>query len=440
MTTALTETAINKARREAVEHAKRADLADPGQPGLRLRIAAGGTCLWTLVCRDSSGQVRRFSLGAYPGIGLAQARRDARGLREDVRKGRDPTAEKRARKAKAEARKNADTLVGLLDLYERQGTPPARSWPEYRRCIERVFAGLLKTPLDDLTVGDVQMAADKWPAKQSAAAAVRCLRPTLKWAAAPGRGYVARDLILITPPDTVKRRHRVVSRDELAALAPVLADHVDPYAAASRLMLLTLARREEVCGATWGEIDLKQALWTIPAGRVKADQAHARQHIVPLSKQAVALLRAIRPARAAAGTLIFSTATGKPLGNWDRSTKRLMIAAGLARRQKLPKGKRRKRAAVDAVMIDGSSIPTRHDLRRTAATMLGELGFEPHVVEAALNHTHVGGQLASLYNQSRYRPEVAKALQSLSDVIDGIYAGIVTLKQLKSRRQTSKSM
>jgi integrase len=84
--------------------------------------------------------------------------------------------------------------------------------------------------------------------------------------------------------------------------------------------------------------------------------------------------------------------------NWDRETKRLMAQTGTAGW-------------------------TRHDLRRTGATMLGEMGVQPHVIEAALNHAVIHLRLAATYNQARYLPAVREALQRLADRLDSIMAG-----------------
>jgi integrase len=96
--------------------------------------------------------------------------------------------------------------------------------------------------------------------------------------------------------------------------------------------------------------------------------------------------------------LIFATETGGPLSNWDRETKQFMEASG----------------------TEGW---TRHDLRRTGATMLGEMGELPDIIEAALNHVAIRSALAATYNRSRYRPQVAASLQRLADALDGIAAG-----------------
>ena len=101
------------------------------------------------------------------------------------------------------------------------------------------------------------------------------------------------------------------------------------------------------------------------------------------------------PDQEAPNGLVFSTGSGAGLSNWDRETKRIQQASGI-------------------------SGWHRHDLRRTGATMLGEMGELPDIVEAALNHTSIRSPLAATYNRSRYRPQVALALQRLADALDEI--------------------
>jgi integrase len=173
------------------------------------------------------------------------------------------------------------------------------------------------------------------------------------------------------------------------------------HCAVLRFILLTLARREEAAGACWREIDLTAGTWTVPVERTK----NAEPHTVPLSRQAISLLRNLGPG--AADELVFPTLTGTPLGNWDRETKVLQVASG-------------------------TSGWTRHDLRRTGATMLGEMGELPDIIEAALNHVSIRSPLAATYNRSRYRPQVAAALQRLADALDGIEAGSGEVVPLKT--------
>jgi integrase len=164
-----------------------------------------------------------------------------------------------------------------------------------------------------------------------------------------------------------------------------------PHHAALRFMLLTLARREEVCSARWCDVDFDKQVWTIK--RTKNGSSHA----VPLSRQAGTLLAGLKREASKPADLIFATSTGGALSNWDRSTKAVQKASGTAGWH-------------------------RHDLRRTGATLLGQLNWQPHVIEAALNHAAIHSQLAATYNRSRYRDEVRQALQGLADLLDGLVA------------------
>ena len=248
-----------------------------------------------------------------------------------------------------------------------------------------VFKAFLSVPTSALSAHDLQLEADKYPARHSAAVAVRSLRPILKWASK--RGHVPRDIADLQPPATVKRRDRVLSREELGRLLPILRRSHRPYAAALRFILLTLARREEVGRARWIDIDFAAKTWTIP------ETKNGQPHIVPLSWRALELLMSLKSR--AEGELVFCVKGGGPLHNWDRETKAIQAESN----------------------TEGW---TRHDLRRTGATMLGELGELPDIVEAALNHTSIRSTLAATYNRSRYRPQVATALQRLADELDAI--------------------
>lgn len=416
----LTETAIRKAMREAETTRRRAEIADPDQAGLRLRIGVSGKASWVLGCRDPNGDARRFLLGEFPAMGLRDAREAARKTREDVRQGADPIAQARARRrSAADAKAGINTLASLIDLYaERVGTE-LKSWAECDRRIRHVFAPFVDKALASLTAADLQMHADAYTAKQSAAAAVRYLRPILKWAAAPGRGYLPMTVALITPPATVKKRDRVLSRAELAAVLPVLRAGASTYRSAMLFMLLTLARREEVSSARWRDVDMDAAEWRIP------ETKNGTAHRVPLSRQALAVLAQMEraaqeakrdqagaenpdAARPAPEDLIFPSEQGNTLANWDRATKRVWKETKTTGWQ-------------------------RHDLRRTAATLLGEMGVEPHIIEAALNHAALHSALASLYNRARYLPQVRQALDLLGDRLDGSASGGAEVVRLPVR-------
>ena len=184
----MTETAIRSAGRNVVSLG-RMDLSDAVLPGLRLRLTAAGGRTWVLACRDTLGRMRRFTVGEYPIMGIAEAREAAREMRAEVRKGADPVAErKRQRFIGRQARDGVGTLTALLDLDARQKGQGLKSWVECRRRIESVFASFLNQPMMTLKKSDLQMQADGWSSLQSAAAAGPHLRPVLKWAAQRGYG------------------------------------------------------------------------------------------------------------------------------------------------------------------------------------------------------------------------------------------------------------
>jgi integrase len=415
MATVITETAISAAVKRANEGKRRIELADKELPGLRLRVTPAGkkspksAKTWSLMTRDHEGRLRRFPLGVHPSMGVAAAREAARALRPGIReadaeKRIDPVAAARRERAIGrDAREGVGTLAALIDLYERKKGGHLKSWPECRRRIESVFAALLKRPITTMKLSALQLAADSWPSGQSAAAAVRYIRPMLKWASEAGRGYCGRDLADISPPAVVRRRERVLSRDELSRLLPVLTASESPYGRAMHLMLLTAVRREEAAGARWQDVDFDAATLTLPQTK------NGKTHVVPLSRQAVALLAAIKPQNAKPADLVFRARGGGRLANWGK--------------------------AGDSIQAQSRTAGwTRHDLRRTAATLMGEAGELPHVIEAALNHSSIHSPLSGLYNQARYRQEVSGALQRLADQLDGIAAGGAAVVSLASRR------
>jgi integrase len=418
----LTETAISAAVRRATETGARIELADTGLPGLRLRVTPAGAKSWVLGCRDALGRARRFPLGEHPGLSISEARDAARAMRQAVKEGADPIAARRRTRAIGEAaRQGEGTLKAVLDLYGVRRGAELRSWAHSRLRIERVFAAFLTSPVATMNAVDLQIAADGYRAPASAAFAVRTLRPVLRWAIQ--RNLAPAALAELRAPIPPKRRKRVLSRDELAALLPKLRASARPHAAALRFMLLTLARREEVCTARWADVDLAARTWTI--GTTK----NGEPHTVPLSDQAADVLRVIQvagvpqkvkgrrkrgeespkplpPLPLKSEDLIFRTDRGTALGNWDRETKALQQASETGGWH-------------------------RHDLRRTGATMLGDMGELPDIVEAALNHTAIHSPLAATYNRSRYRPQVAAALQRLADALDGIEKGSAEVVPLR---------
>ncbi|MGB6286341.1 MAG: tyrosine-type recombinase/integrase [Xanthobacteraceae bacterium] len=181
-------------------------------------------------------------------------------------------------------------------------------------------------------------------------------------------------------------RERVLTRDELVALWHALGD--GRFADLVRLLLLTGQRRNEIGALAWSEVDLAKGMIVLGPERTK----NKRKHELPLSRQALAILQ--RQPRRNSSPFLFSDVQGYK--DWDsakiRLDKRLHIADWHI-----------------------------HDLRRTAATGMGELGVLPHVVEAILNHVsgHRAG-VAGVYQRAKYIEPMRDALQRWSDHLDQI--------------------
>jgi integrase len=151
----------------------------------------------------------------------------------------------------------------------------------------------------------------------------------------------------------------VLTDAELAAVWDVAG--IGDFAAIVRVLILTGQRREEVGGMLWSEIEMERALWRIGAERTKNGLAHE----VPLSAPVLGVLRGLE--RREGRDLVFGAGDG-PFQGWNNAKSSL-------------------EARVSAALGQSPATPWRlHDIRRTVATRMADLGVQPHVVEAVLNH------------------------------------------------------
>jgi integrase len=232
------------------------------------------------------------------------------------------------------------------------------------------------------------------------------------YAWAIGQGLAETNPVVGTVPVAPERpRERVLSAAEVRAVWGAARE--DDHGRIVRLLLLTGQRRGEVAGMTWGELDLGKALWSLPGGRTK----NGLPHDVPLSTQAAALLRSIEPREGS--MLLFGEDEG-PFAGWTKAKRRLDARAARWRaevRLGRPLGPGEQPEPGDAL-----APWTLHDLRRTVVTGMNELGIQPHVVEAVVNH--VSGRaragVAGVYNRATYAGEKRAALQAWADHLDEV--------------------
>ena len=366
------------------------ELVDGYVPGLRIRVLPSGLRVWSLNIRDSKGRRRRFEVG--PNLGLAEARRMAEDLRRDIRGGADPTTDRRAARQRTHAAQGGvGTLGALIKAYFTNGRGgQQRRAAKNKRLLETVFAAVLNKPVLDIERSELQLTADAWRSAATASLAIRVLRPCLKWAAK--RGLASLDANSLDEPGKARKRDRIVTADELRAIWPHLRG---AHGNVIKWLLWTGCRLNEAAGMTVGEVH--GDIWTIPAARAKNGRARA----VPLPYQATGLLQTIvgcGDKSLEPSALAFPSQRGGILSNWDRVTKRLY-------------------------RLSGTSGWHRHDLRRCVATLLGDLGFAPHVVSVVLGHAHIAEGTTAVYARSRYQREHREALQALADEIDRLVTG-----------------
>jgi integrase len=207
-------------------------------------------------------------------------------------------------------------------------------------------------------------------------------------------------------PGTEAPRERTLNDVELALIWAATGEDHD-HDRIVRLLMLTGARREEVAGMAWAEIE--GPLWTLPRERSK----NGLPHEVPLGPLALAQLPARRekrgngepsdaePAKRELRALVFGRTDDEGFSGWSRCKERLDARIEKNRSETFEKARGRKPAADEITPIAW----TLHDLRRTLSTWMNEHGVEPHVVEAVLNHVSGGAKrgVAGVYNKAQYR-------------------------------------
>ena len=408
---------LYRGRELIAEDVRRVTVKDDKVAGLELRISSTGARSWA-VSRRVNGIQRRFTIEDSAGLSLAQAREKAEALRADTTRGRDPTDERRQERKAARLAKlgvgEAWTIATLLAEYGEKVAVPARqrSWEERRDHVLRHFGKAKDLPLTDIDErllwrvldGEASGAKKKSekPGRVSLWHALRYLRSVLAWALS--RKLIERDPTADLPMKDIRRtmkeraRERVLSPDELGRLWRAWeAEPHDLYSAVLRVAALTAQRIGEVTGMRWADVDLTRAEWRQPTN--KSD----RPHLVPLSAPAVAILEA-QPRRGGA-PYVFTTAAG---GRIDRRTSNVY------------------RATARFSAASGVSGWAPHDLRRTAASVLGEAKVPPVVIEQLLNHAEGAGKgsaVAGIYNRASYTVEKRQAVELLAKIVGQIAAG-----------------
>jgi integrase len=357
-------------------------------PGFFIRKFATGKASYG-VKYNVGTQQRRLSLGAVvPGV-LAERRRMAADILARARLGQDMVGEKRAA-----AGKQIVTLGAVVPRYlaARENELRPKSYAEARRYLERTWQPLHRHEIGAITRQHIVGVVDDAEAESGKVAADRArtaLSSLFGWAI--DRVYLdANPTLNIRARAQNGTRERVLSEAELAAVWNACAGG-DDFGRIVRLLILTGQRRGEIGDLAWPEVDLDKRQIELPEMRTK----NGRAHIVPLSNDALDVLRAVP--RRLDRDLIFGVGAGGFSG-WSKAKTELNDRIAAARAEA---GEKKPMPAW-----------TLHDIRRSVVTHLHERGFAPpHVVEAIVNHVsgHQGG-VAGVYNKAQYLPERRQAL------------------------------
>jgi len=391
----LTNTAI----RNAKPGPKAVRLFDGG--GLYLEVAPSGGKWWRLKYRFG-GKEKRLSLGVYPDVSLAQARERRDEARKMLAQGLDPGEVRKAEKS--ESVEQTNTFEAVAREWHAKFSPSwvvSHSGRILRRLEKDVFPWIGSRPIREIMAPELLETLRRIEARGALETAHRALQncgQVFRYAVATGRADrdPSGDLRGALPPPNKKHHASLTDPKDIAALLRSLDTYSGHHVTRCALKLapLVFVRPGELRHAEWSEIDFEAAEWRIPAAKMKMRE----KHIVPLSRQAVAVLREIQPLTGA-GRYVFPSARSKA-----RPMSENAVTAALRR------------------MGYTSDEMTGHGFRSLACTLLNEMGWHKDAIERQMAHAERNSVRAA-YNFAEHLPERRRMMASWADYLDQLKAG-----------------
>jgi integrase len=402
----LTDRVVNALRARVARY----EVWDESRKGFGVRVTPRGVKSFVWVYHFK-GKPRRLTFGTYPRLSLADAGVKFAEAKQLLDKGIDPGSRAVADRV---AERHAETVEELVSSYlERYARPRKRSAAEDERILRKDVIprwgsqkarDVARRDIVNLLNGIVDRGA---PIQANRTLTI--LRRMFRFA-------VGQAIIDVSPCDNIEtpsaenQRERALSGEEIRLLWYALDNApMEPNARRIlRLMLVTGQRKGEVIGLHVDELDLETGLWTLPASRAK----NRREHIVPFSQLAQEIIRQAPPGPE--GYLFPSRLTGAPYRGQsiDHATRYLFEARRPSRRpRKSTTSKARLRKEPSAPPLRGAMTPfTPHDLRRTVATRMRELGIPRGDVKMVLNHIET--DVTSRYDKYDGLAEKRRALEA----------------------------
>jgi integrase len=367
----------------------RREIADGGCAGLYLLLQPTGHRSWAVRYRVG-GRSAKLTIGSWPEVSLLDARVAAAAARKRVKQGEDPAKAKLDDKIRADAAK-ADTVTAVCESYMAMEAKKLRTAGQRRSILNRlIYPALGAMPIATVKRSDIVRLLDKIEAgagPRMADVTLAVLRRIFHWHETrtdDWRSPVIRGMG--SRQNTVEhRRTRILSDDEIRAVWAATADG-QPFSALIRLALLTSARRNEIAGMRWDEID-GDGIWALPPSRSKTKVEVVR----PLSAAALAVLEGMP--RIDGCDFIFTSNGVTPISSFS----------GLK------------------AELDAASKVTDwrlHDLRRTARSLLSRAGVHSDIAEKCLGHSR--GDIVERYDRHKYLDEMQRAFEALSALVERI--------------------
>jgi integrase len=369
--------------------------------GLHLLIKDNGRRYWRLKF-GLFGKEQTYSIGTYPEVNIEAARQAARDARKLIAKGINPTEIKREEKTKAYVAAARTFGACGREFLDRKLSSLA---PATRRKLEWQYSNLrplFDRPINDIRapdVIDVLLSIEAKDHRESAHRTGQFASRVFRYAVQ--RSYCAvnpvADLREVLKPRAVESHAGITNPKQFGELMRYVdaAGPVVGYANVRhglQLLARTFVRPGELRQALWSEFDLDKAEWRIPASRMKM----RREHLVPLSTQAVAILRK-QFEITGKGPLVFpGLRSGRPMSD---------ATMGLALK----------------AMFFEPDVHVPHGFRASASTLLHEAGVEPALIELQLSHAK-RDKIAGIYDRSQRVPERRALMQRWSDMIEEMKA------------------
>jgi integrase len=428
--------------------AGRREIPDGGCPGLYLVLQTSGHRSWAMRFRRTNGKPAKLTLGPVDLSGreaeseplldspltLAAARRLAAEVHRQRAMGRDVVADydaaRRRQKSEHEIRAKNTFAAAARDFIEQYASKKTRRWRETARLLglaypltggepTQIKGGLCERwsdkPIAEIDGHDIHSLIDETrrrgapglerrsdgPTEARARVMLSCLSKMLGWLV-QHRRVSQNPCKDVHRPEASRARDRVLTDAEIVKFWRATDAERKEFSALLKLLLLTGCRLNEVAGMRRAELSEDGATWNIPGARTK----NKRPHIVPLAPLAQKMVRG------GSEEFVFTTTGRSPVSGWSKIKRRLDEA------MKIPSWR-------------------LHDLRRTAATGMAEIGIAPHIVEAALNHiSGAKAGVAGTYNRAAYAPEKRAALERWASHVQGLVSGrpnnVVKIRRMRN--------